>query len=479
STAISFLFAMAPPPSGNSGESLLHVYINCREKCAQRTQSTKEISIHASNPLCYLLTIARRHFRLSGTKADCQYREDSWRLTWLEGPRKGMDVPDLRGGIGRCGVKDGDRLILRSVQEDDPPITLPPPVSRRSIEPNAKRLRVQAMEAHRRGSTVLPETQRSRASSGVAIDDNCKVLQAGYGGGMEAGGMPGKLAGYKESEEGSSGRRSADLSGPALNGIPRNGLDKGRDTLAKLLTEMGWMAGQGPRPTSSSISSGIPREVFGGLRKVEDAYRVLGDMLLLTDNSTEAIGVFDHLIGLEGPSLVRSRLCSIVAHSGGLICSSEMSGRATDLVAHICCQHGARFANIMEAAGKGEFDNFKALVDSLLASTGEPRLLLVILKPLYNVLGNVGSRRSWHAAAKRLIKVITEATENGMPIGRPFEEALKSVARDLEDPAGHGFPRSFEEFKRRMHVALSVRSSCPPSFAEYSVKCSRRCRRML
>ncbi|KAF4722744.1 hypothetical protein FOZ63_027213 [Perkinsus olseni] len=335
------------------------------------------------------------------------------------------------------------------------------------------------MEAHRRGSTVLPETQRSRASGGVAIDDNCKGRQAGYGGGMEAGGMPERWAGYKESEEASSGRQSADLSGPALNGIPANGLDKGRDTLAKLLTEMGWMAGQGPRLTDSSIPSGIPREVFGGLRKVEDAYRVLGDMLLLTDNTTEAIGVFDHLIGLEGPSLVRSRLCSIVAHSGGLICSSEMGGRTTDLVAHICCQHGARFANIIEAAGTGEFDNFKALVDSLLASTGEPRLLPVILKPLYNALGNVGCRRSWQAAAKRLIKVVTEATENGMPIGRPFEEALKSVATDLEDHAEHGFPRSFEEFKRRMHVALSVPSSCPPSFAEYSVKCSRRCRRML
>ncbi|KAF4748111.1 hypothetical protein FOZ63_025898, partial [Perkinsus olseni] len=156
-----------------------------------------------------------------------------------------------------------------------------------------------------------------------------------------------------------------------------------------------------------------------------------------------------------------------------------VSPRAKSLVEHLRSQHGARFANITDAAGRGEFEIFKALVDSLLSSIGEPRLLPVILKALYNALGNASFQQSWRAAAKRLCNLLSEATENGVPIGRPFEGSLKSLAKDLDDLDECRSPQSFNEFRERMRVLLSVPPNCPPSFVEYSVECSRRCRRLV
>lgn len=78
---------------------------------------------------------------------------------------------------------------------------------------------------------------------------------------------------------------------------------------------------------------------------------------------------------------------------------AQASDRAKALVAELGARHGGRFENIIEAAQKAESEIFKALIGSLLASTGEPLLLPVELEALYVALGR-SSRMGWRAAAK-------------------------------------------------------------------------------
>ncbi|EER02870.1 hypothetical protein Pmar_PMAR026029 [Perkinsus marinus ATCC 50983] len=403
-------------------KSPLRVHIQCREGLAQRAESAKEFIVDARSRPCQLVNAARRYFCLAGVKG--RFPAGDWRLTWLEGAMEGQDVPKRRSSVGDCGVKDGDQLALRFVVKEmspTPEATLESDLGG-GEEPVIKKAR-------------LIEVEQSQASTEVSGDE------------VQHEGIKGELKTEEEDiecEERQGGVDRCPPEGPSATTVGEQ--YKARKTLATILTEVGWMDSAEETHVASGgragSGAGLPIKLPSNTR---DEYRVLGEMQLLTGDVDGAIETFDKLIDLEGPDGVRSRLCCVVAHCGGLLATRSVlaSDRAKALIAELGARHGRRFENIIEAAQKAESEIFKALIGSLLASTGEPLLLPVELEALYVALGRP-SRMGWRAAAKRICTLIVDATENGVPIGRPYEGVLKSLQKELDET------RTFNEFKEKM-----------------------------
>ncbi|KAF4683769.1 hypothetical protein FOZ60_008649 [Perkinsus olseni] len=389
------------PPTATPDGGAFRVNIECRERYAERAQSAKEFIVDPRSRPCHLVLAARRYFCLDGSRTAGYFPKGDWRLTWLEGPMEGMDVPKRRNSVSASGVRDGDKLILRFVKKNTSPM----------VQPSSTESGQVPVTSSASGCSQEPDTKKKRtAAEWTPRSSQAGQSQASTGASADGSvGMPPpvdrevvKTEVKSEGQTGHEGEQEV-LSRPRVspvepNMIPVKEQHGARCSLAELLLDIGWIDGQDQPHASSGGCDGSL-----GLRW-KNGYRILGDMQLLNDNVDGAIEALNKLIELDGLAGVRSRLCSIVAHCGGAVSTRPF---------------------------------------------------------------------------ERLCTLLSEATENGVPIGRPFEGSLKSLAKDLDDLDECRSPRSFNEFRERMRVLLSVPPNCPPSFVEYSVECSRRCRRLV